>query len=105
MKTIQSQSSKNIVRLFYKIDAWRKPDRIKKLAFLNDFNFLNQISTKLISFKSGCFLKKCFSIVKNVSIQLILDKGFKGNEIKDELMRIRIKKLQLWRLKNFKSHI
>ncbi|AHG60303.1 tRNA CCA-pyrophosphorylase [Buchnera aphidicola] len=105
LKTIQSQSSKNIVRLFYKIDAWRKPDRIKKLAFLNDFNFLNQISTKLISFKSGCFLKKCFSIVKNVSIQLILDKGFKGNEIKDELMRIRIKKLQLWRLKNFKSHI
>ncbi|QCI20807.1 tRNA CCA-pyrophosphorylase [Buchnera aphidicola (Hyperomyzus lactucae)] len=93
LSTVYYQSSKNIIKLFLKIDAWRKPERVKKLQLLSNFNFLNQS-------KSSYFLEKCFSVVQNISITLILKKGFKGYQIKDELMRLRIKKLELWRLKN-----
>jgi tRNA nucleotidyltransferase (CCA-adding enzyme) len=95
LSTINCQSSKNIIKLFLKIDAWRKPERVKKLELLNNFNFLNQS-------QSSYFLKKCFSVVQNISIELILKKGFRGYAIKNELMRLRIKKLELWRLKNIK---
>ncbi|AEO08429.1 tRNA CCA-pyrophosphorylase [Buchnera aphidicola str. Ak (Acyrthosiphon kondoi)] len=102
LNTVHCQSSKNIIIFFSKIDAWRKPERIKKLAFLSDFNFLSKFTSKFLYLNSGCFLKKCFSIVKSVSIKLILKKGFKGHAIKNELIRLRIKKLELWRLKNVK---
>ncbi|WAI11833.1 MAG: tRNA CCA-pyrophosphorylase [Buchnera aphidicola (Macrosiphum albifrons)] len=99
LSTIHHQSSKNIINLFSKVDAWRKPERVKKIAFLSNFNFLSQYKSEFFYIKSGCFLKECFNIVRSVSIKLILKKGFKGYAIKDELMRLRIKKLELWRLK------
>ncbi|QCI17479.1 tRNA CCA-pyrophosphorylase [Buchnera aphidicola (Acyrthosiphon lactucae)] len=104
LNTIYHQSSKNIINLFSKVDAWRKPERIKKLAFLSNFNFLSQYKSEFYHVKSGCFLKKCFYIVKSVSIKLILKKGFKGYAIKNELMRLRIEKLELWRLKNIQYY-
>ncbi|QCI25297.1 tRNA CCA-pyrophosphorylase [Buchnera aphidicola (Sitobion avenae)] len=105
LNTINYQSSKNIINLFSKIDAWRKPERIEKLAFLSNFNFLKKFKSEFFYLKSGFFLKKYFSIVQSVSIKLILKKGFKGYAIKNELMRLRIKKLEFWRLKNIKNDI
>ncbi|CAL4326127.1 tRNA CCA-pyrophosphorylase [Buchnera aphidicola] len=104
LNTINYQSSKNIVNMFYKIDAWRKPDRIKKLSLLSKFNFLNLFKYNFFPSHSSCFLKKYFLIAQNVSIQSILNKGFKGYAIKNELMRLRIKKLELWRLKYVKYY-
>ncbi|QCI15758.1 tRNA CCA-pyrophosphorylase [Buchnera aphidicola] len=93
LSTIHNQSSENIIKFFLKIDAWRRPERVKKIAFLNNFNFLNLD-------KSLCCLKKYFSVVQNISIKLILNKSLKGHEIRNELMKLRVKTLQLWRLKN-----
>ncbi|QFQ31915.1 tRNA CCA-pyrophosphorylase [Buchnera aphidicola] len=110
LNSINYQSSKNIVHFFCKIDAWRKPDRVKIFSFLSNFNFLNNISQQNrsndhsnINLSPGFFLKKSFSVVQNISIKSILQKGFKGDQIKNELNRIRIKKLDLWRIKNFKK--
>ncbi|QCI21386.1 tRNA CCA-pyrophosphorylase [Buchnera aphidicola (Hyadaphis tataricae)] len=99
LNVIHTQSSKNIVLLFYKIDAWRKPERVKKLSFLNRFNYLNPFQSHVINFYSDCFLKQCFSITNEVSTKLIMKQGFTGIHIKHEIMRLRIQKLKLWRLK------
>ncbi|ANZ22309.1 tRNA CCA-pyrophosphorylase [Buchnera aphidicola (Diuraphis noxia)] len=97
LNTISHQSSKKIITFFYKIDAWRKPDRVKKLAFLSKFNFLNVLKVNYNDSNSSLFLNECFFIVNNVSTKLILNKGFKGKKIKSELIRLRIKKLDEWR--------
>lgn len=97
LKTINKQSSKNIVMLFYKIDAWRKPERVHKLAFLSQFNFFNSFKSNLSHNDCSYFLTRSFSIVNTVSNRSVLNKGFKGNNIKNELIRLRIKKLELWR--------
>ncbi|QCI20221.1 tRNA CCA-pyrophosphorylase [Buchnera aphidicola (Brachycaudus cardui)] len=104
LKTINYQSSKNIVRMFYKIDAWRKPNRIKKLSFLINFNSFNIFKSNFFPSQSSYFLKKYFSVVQNVSIQLILNQGFTGSAIKHELIRLRINKLESWRFKNMKYY-
>lgn len=97
LRTIYYQSSENIIKFFSKIDAWRKPERLKKIEFLTNFNSLNQIQSNFFHLHSSYFLNKYFSIVKDVSVKLILKKGFKGCEIKNELTRLRIKKLDGWR--------
>lgn len=103
LSLINYQSSENIINFFCKIDAWRKPDRIKKFAFLSNFNFLNNKLNNIyhINLLPGLFLEKSFYILQNISIKSILKKGFKGNQIKNELNRLRIKKLDLWRIKQF----
>ncbi|QNS01809.1 MAG: tRNA CCA-pyrophosphorylase [Buchnera aphidicola (Pentalonia nigronervosa)] len=104
LKTLVYQSSKNIVYLFSKIDAWRKPDRVKKLAFLSNFNYSKNIKYRDFCLRSNTFLEKSFLVLQNISITTILKKGFKGKEIKDELNRLRIRKLELWRTKNYKKY-
>lgn len=96
LKNIYYQSSKDIVNFFLKIDAWRKPDRIDKLSLLTNFNYFYE---KKNNSKKYFFLKKSFESIKNISIKLILSQGFKGLEIKNELNRIRVQKLQSWRKK------
>lgn len=103
LNTIHYQSSKNIIKFFFKIDAWRKPERIKKLAFLSNCHALKHNYSKVFYFEFGCFLKKSFSVIQDISIELILKQGFKGHEIKKELIRLRINKLELWRIKNIKK--
>ncbi|QCI18056.1 tRNA CCA-pyrophosphorylase [Buchnera aphidicola (Aphis nasturtii)] len=107
---INYQSSKDIVNFFCKIDAWRKPDRIKKFSFLSNFNLLDNTLNKHtlnnianINLSPGLFLEKSFHILQNICIKSILQQGLKGNQIKYELNRVRIKKLDLWRMKNFKK--
>ncbi|QCI16902.1 tRNA CCA-pyrophosphorylase [Buchnera aphidicola (Aphis helianthi)] len=105
LHAINYQSSEDIISFFSKIDAWRKPDRIEKFAFLTDFNFFNNKLSNIsnISLAPGLFLKKSFYVIQNISIKSILKKGFIGNQIKYELNRLRIKKLDLWRIKNLKK--
>ncbi|QCI23631.1 tRNA CCA-pyrophosphorylase [Buchnera aphidicola (Macrosiphoniella sanborni)] len=100
LNTIYYQSSENIIKLLLKVDAWRKPERIEKIAILINFDFLNKLEIQYFDILPGNFLKKCFSIVSNISVQSILKKGFQGYQIKKELMRLRIEKLELWRHKN-----
>ena len=97
--SIHYQSSSNIIKMFSKIDAWRKPDRIYKLSFLCDFNlFYHQNKIDNSKLKTG-FLKKCFFIVKDISVKKILNQGFKGYQIKNELNKLRVSKLKFWRMK------
>ncbi|WP_343154307.1 tRNA CCA-pyrophosphorylase [Buchnera aphidicola] len=105
LSLINYQTSKNIISFFSKIDAWRKPDRIKKFILLSNFNFLNNKlnNTSNINLSPGLFLEKSFYIAQNISIQSILKKGFKGKQIKFELNRLRIEKLNAWRTKYFKN--
>ncbi|QCI18628.1 tRNA CCA-pyrophosphorylase [Buchnera aphidicola] len=103
LNLIQYQSSEDIINFFCKIDAWRKPERVKKFSFLSNFNFLNNQGNNILNIDNtpGFFLETSFHITKNISIKLILQKGFKGKEIKNELNRLRVKKLNLWRINKF----
>ncbi|AYN24444.1 tRNA CCA-pyrophosphorylase [Buchnera aphidicola] len=97
--SIHYQSSKSIVDMFSRIDAWRKPDRVYKLSFLCDFNLLNhQNKTFNFKLKTG-FLKKCFFVIKDISVKTILNQGFKGLKIRNELNKLRVKKLESWRIR------
>ncbi|CAL4042149.1 tRNA CCA-pyrophosphorylase [Buchnera aphidicola] len=91
------QTTQSIVIFFDRIDAWRKPERINKLAILINIysDYLSLV--KPIS-SPGEYLKNIFSIAQSVSIRSILQSGFTGIGIKIELMRLRILLINKWRL-------
>ncbi|HXK00474.1 MAG TPA: tRNA CCA-pyrophosphorylase, partial [Buchnera sp. (in: enterobacteria)] len=97
------QTTESIVLFFDRIDAWRKPERIKKLAILINIyaDYLSSVSQIL---SPGEYLKKIFSIAQSVSIKSIVQSGYTGIEIKIELTRLRIIIMKQWRASFLKDH-
>ncbi|VFP81337.1 CCA-adding protein [Buchnera aphidicola] len=99
LQMIELQSSELIVNFFNIIDAWRKPDRLNKLIYLN-FYYKDDLKNLKKNITLGKLLKSMFSIIKNISINSFVNKNlFKGIEIKNELYRLRVKALNIWRNK------
>ena len=97
LNTIHHQSSQDIIMLFYVIDAWRKPNIIKKLSILNNFCLKNYMSCEDYQIYPKKFLEQAFDVVNKISVQPILKMGLTGLDIKHELIRIRIQMLDKWR--------
>ncbi|VAX76249.1 CCA-adding protein [Buchnera aphidicola] len=102
LQTIEIQSSELIVNFFNIMDLWRKPNRVDQLLYLDfdyDLTFYKSINRN----KSlGFLLQRMFLIVKTVSIDSLSDKKlFQGIQIKNELYRLRVQRLQQWRKNNF----
>lgn len=109
LQNIHIQSSSDIVSFFNKIDVWRKP------KFLDNFFYLKiyQLSSVTLPQKFRCYsigkiLKKMFNVIKNISINSFnTKKKLHGLDIRNELYRLRVLKLQEWRKnlynKNLKS--
>ncbi|CAL4318348.1 Multifunctional CCA protein [Buchnera aphidicola (Eriosoma lanigerum)] len=89
--------SYDIVIFLGKIDAWRKPKRIKKIELLSNLYY------KLFQFQynksvlPGKFLSIAYSITSTVTAKFILHLGFKGIEISKELVRLRSMRLDMYR--------
>ncbi|XBC43372.1 MAG: tRNA CCA-pyrophosphorylase [Buchnera aphidicola (Meitanaphis flavogallis)] len=96
LSTIQFQSSKKIILFFNKIDAWRKPDRIKQLSILLNLYIYNTHNERIHAYSSD-FLESVFGISKKISIKPILNSGFLGIAIKNELVRLRVIAVDTWR--------
>ncbi|HET9678515.1 MAG TPA: tRNA CCA-pyrophosphorylase [Buchnera sp. (in: enterobacteria)] len=101
LKNIKSQSSEKIISFFNSIDAWRNFDRIKKIVFLMNLNFLskkeNYYHDVINTIKTGDFLFSIYLISKNVSVKSIVSNGFKGINIRNELFRLRVLLVENWR--------
>lgn len=97
---IYYQSSDLIVQLFYKINAWRKPEIVSKLAFLIDFYVYSSGFFKLKKnlIKPGAYFKQLFFIARRVSIKQLLKKRLMGIDIGKELKKLRIFAINSWRL-------
>lgn len=100
LSCINYQSSHDIVMFFCSIDAWRKPNRINKLAVLSDFYSLHYKENNKLNKNSGTFLKSVFIVSNSISTKKILNSGFSGIGIKNELLRLRIEAIEFWRRKN-----
>ncbi len=85
-------SANDFIALFDRIDGWRKPERIEliskacRLFYLSNTNQSEQAALN----KLADFLAVAYSKAAALAIKPILDKGFKGEEIKNELKRQRI---------------
>ncbi|ORM74429.1 multifunctional CCA tRNA nucleotidyl transferase/2'3'-cyclic phosphodiesterase/2'nucleotidase/phosphatase [Pantoea wallisii] len=88
--TIERQSADSLVALFDRIDAWRKPDRVEKMALTSEADARGRATLESMPYPQGDYLRQAFALAQAVPTKAVVEAGFKGMEVREELTRRRI---------------
>ncbi|PKG58067.1 multifunctional CCA addition/repair protein [Shewanella sp. Choline-02u-19] len=83
-----------IVKLFDKADFWRKPQRIEQLLLSCEADAKGRKGFELNEYPQADYIQACFDAASNVAVKAIIDDGFKGADIKQQLTIKRIAAVQ-----------
>lgn len=73
------------IKLFDQIDAWRKPERIEQLILCCHADVRGRTGHEDDSYPQGKILAAAFAAAQAVAVKPIVEAGFKGKEIKEQL--------------------
>lgn len=92
--TIERQPADALIALFDRIDAWRKPDRVEKMALTSEADARGRSGLESMAYPQGEYLRLAFTLAQAVPTKEVVAAGFKGAEVREELTRRRIAVLQ-----------
>ncbi|WP_312664096.1 multifunctional CCA addition/repair protein [Pantoea sp. CTOTU49201] len=92
--TIERQPADALIALFDRIDAWRKPDRVEKMALTSEADARGRAGLESMSYPQGDYLRQAFTLAQAVPTKDVVAAGFKGAEVREELTRRRVAVLQ-----------
>ena len=95
--TVERQSSETLVGLFDRIDAWRKPQRVEQIALTSEADARGRATLENNPYPQGDYLLTAFGVVQAVSPKEVVEAGFTGSDVREELYRRRITALESWR--------
>ncbi|MGS6559548.1 hypothetical protein ACUWFG_47120, partial [Escherichia coli] len=78
---------KTIVKLFDSIDAWRKPQRVEQLALTSEADVRGRTGFESADYPQGRWLREAWEVAQSVPTKAVVEAGFKGVEIREELTR------------------
>jgi len=88
--TIERQSADALVALFDRIDAWRKPHRVEQIALTSEADARGRAGLENMPYPQGDYLRQAFALAQSVPTKAVIEAGFKGAEVREELTRRRI---------------
>ena len=89
-----------IVKLFDNIDAWRKPQRVEQIALTSEADVRGRTGFEACDYPQGRLLRKAWEVAKAVPTKDVVEAGFKGPEIREELTKRRIQAVSDWKEKH-----
>ncbi|NIG34779.1 multifunctional CCA addition/repair protein [Pantoea sp. ICBG 828] len=92
--TIERQPADALVALFDRIDAWRKPDRVEKMALTSEADARGRTTLESMAYPQGDYLRRAFALAQAVPTKAVVEAGFKGAAVREELTRRRVLALQ-----------
>jgi tRNA nucleotidyltransferase (CCA-adding enzyme) len=96
--TISILQPKTIVKLFDAIDAWRKPHRVEQVALTSEADARGRTGFEASDYPQGRLLRAAWVAAQSVTNKEVIDDGFSGPAIRDELTRRRIAAIQAWKM-------
>ncbi|MDU6387488.1 MULTISPECIES: multifunctional CCA addition/repair protein [unclassified Pantoea] len=88
--TIERQSADALVALFDRIDAWRKPHRVEQIALTSEADARGRAGLESMPYPQGDYLRQAFALAQSVPTKAVIEAGFKGADVREELTRRRI---------------
>ena len=88
---------KTIVKLFDSIDAWRKPQRVEQIALTSEADVRGRAGFEASDYPQGRLLWEAWEIARAVPTKEVIEAGFKGSDVRDELTRRRIEAVSNWK--------
>ncbi|WP_343550716.1 multifunctional CCA addition/repair protein [Pantoea sp.] len=92
--TIERQPAEALIALFDRIDAWRKPERVEKMALTSEADARGRAGLESLPYPQGDYLRQAFNLAQAVPTKEVVAAGFKGAEVREELTRRRVAILQ-----------
>ncbi|MDI9221304.1 multifunctional CCA addition/repair protein [Pantoea sp. EA-12] len=92
--TIERQSAASLIALFDRIDAWRKPDRVEKMALTSEADARGRAGLESMAYPQGDYLRQAFALAQAVPTKEVVAAGFKGPAVREELTRRRVMAVQ-----------
>lgn len=86
-----------LVKLFDDIDAWRKPQRVEQIALTSEADARGRTGLESSDYPQGRLLRDAWQVAQAVPTKAVVEAGFKGAEIRDELTRRRIQAVAQWK--------
>ncbi|MCL1138818.1 multifunctional CCA addition/repair protein [Shewanella pneumatophori] len=86
--------AETVVKIFDKADFWRKPQRLEQLLIACEADSKGRTGLEQKPYPQADYLKACFTAASNIAVQSIIEKGFKGAEIRGQLAIERIAAVQ-----------
>ena len=91
---------KTVIKLFDKIDAWRKPWRVEQIALTSEADARGRTGFEANDYPQGRLLRTAWDAAQRVTNKEVIDAGFQGPEIREELTKRRIQAVALWKQEN-----
>ncbi|MFD1803941.1 multifunctional CCA addition/repair protein [Mixta tenebrionis] len=95
--TIEKQPAERLIALFDRIDAWRKPLRVEQLAQTSEADARGRTGWENNPYPQGAYLREAFRTALAVSTKAVIEAGFQGVQVREELTRRRVAALENWR--------
>ncbi|WP_323644505.1 multifunctional CCA addition/repair protein [Pectobacterium versatile] len=95
--TVQVLQPKTLLKLFDAIDVWRKPQRLEQLALTSEADARGRAGFEENPYPQGDYLREAFRVASQVSSADVVADGFKGIDVRNELVRRRIHALADWK--------
>lgn len=91
---------KTVIKLFDKIDAWRKPWRVEQIALTSEADARGRAGFEAHDYPQGRLLRSAWAAARQVTNSEVTEAGFKGQEIREELTRRRTQAVARWKQEN-----
>ncbi|WP_044179850.1 multifunctional CCA addition/repair protein [Phytobacter massiliensis] len=88
---------KTIVKLFDAIDAWRKPQRVEQIALTSEADVRGRAGFEANDYPQGRLLREAWEVARSVSTKAVVEAGFSGIEVREELRKRRIRAVAEWK--------
>ncbi|WNP35285.1 multifunctional CCA addition/repair protein [Enterobacter kobei] len=95
--TLPILKPQTIVKLFDAIDAWRKPQRIEQIALTSEADVRGRTTFEATDYYQGRLLREAWKAAQQVTNKEVIDAGFSGPAIREELTRRRIAAVEAWK--------
>lgn len=94
---INRLKAQELVQLFDGLDSWRKPERIAQLGVISEADARGRAGFEQQAYPQAEFFRQAFHVAQTVSVKPIVEQGFQGPKIREELTRQRIEQIEQWR--------
>lgn len=88
---------KTIIKLFDSIDAWRKPQRVEQIALTSEADVRGRTGFEAIDYSQGRLLRAAWEVARAVPTKAVIEAGFTGAAVREELTRRRIAAVAQWK--------
>jgi len=95
--TIERHPPEILIQLFDRLDAWRKPQRVGQIALTSEADARGRTGFENNAYPQGDFLRQAFQVALSVSTKAVVEAGFKGPAVREELTRRRVAALAEWK--------